>query len=79
MMAFPEYILVASDRQVVNGVITQNYVFAFLSGQAIARKLAFSKRAKKKKRVYATFHFSRVYFYRCHPGDHWKPGEKLQC
>ena len=29
LMVLPEYILVTSDRQVVNGVIAQNYVFVF--------------------------------------------------
>ena len=38
-----------------------------------------SFKLREKKRVYATLRFSRVYFNRCHPGDHRKPGEKLQC
>ena len=33
-------------------------------------EICFLKRAKKKKRVYATLRFSRVNFNRCHPRDH---------
>ena len=47
LMVLPEYILVASDRQVVNGVITQNYVF-FLFWPGHSQKNAFSKRVKKR-------------------------------
>ena len=44
---------------------TKIRIFSF-SGQ----KYAFLKRAKKKKRVYATLRFSRVNFNRCHSRDH---------
>ena len=53
------------------GVIAQNHVFFFLFWPGHSQKNAFSKRA--------TLRFSRVYFYRCHPGDHRKPDEKFQC
>ena len=49
------YILVASDRQVVNGFIAQNYVFFSFSGQAIARRMLSQKGRKKKGICYIAF------------------------
>ena len=47
--------------------ITQKYGF-FLFWPGYSHKNSFLKRAKKK-RVYGTLRFSRVYFNRCHPVD----------
>ena len=52
-VALPEYIPVASDRQVVNSVIAQNYVFFSFFWQGHSQKNAFSKRAKKKSICYS--------------------------
>ena len=49
-MALPEYIIIASDRQ----------VFPF-SGQAVARKML--SQEGRIKDVYTTLRFLRVYFY----------------
>ena len=75
-MALPEYL--ASDRQVVSGVIDKHHTkirvfFLFWPGHS--QKNAFLKRVKK--RVYVFYEF--FFFCCCHPGDHRKPGEKLQC
>ena len=72
-VALPEYIPVPSDRQVINSVIAQNYVFFPFSGKAIARKMLSQK--GRIKDVYTTLRFLRVYFYRCHPEVGWGQGE----
>ena len=46
-MVLPEYILVASDRQVVNGVITKNYIFFPLLARPQPEK-CFLKKGEKK-------------------------------
>ena len=52
-VALPEYIPVPSDRQVINSVIAQNYVFFPFSGKAIARKMLSQKGRKKKSICYS--------------------------
>ena len=76
-MALPEYIIIASDRQVVNYRLKKNNTiilgFFPFSGQAIARKMLSQK--GRIKDVYTTLRFLRVYFYRCHPEVGWGQGE----
>ena len=56
LMVLPEYILVASNRQVVNGVITQNYVFFPLLARPQPEK-CFLKKGEKKEYNYSTLRF----------------------
>ena len=74
--ALPEYIIIASGRQVVNYSHKMLFFF-FLFWPGHSQKNAFLERANK--RVYTTLPLLTVYLYRSHPGDHRKQGEKLQC
>ena len=75
LTALPEYIIIASGRQVVN--YSHKNAFFFLFWPSHSQKNAFLERANK--RVYSTLRFLTVYFYRSLPGDHRKQAEKLQC
>ena len=60
-VALLKYISVASDRQVVNSVIAQNYVFFPFSGKVIAEK-CFLKKGEKKKSICYSVLFQEYIF-----------------
>ena len=73
LMALPEYIIITSDRQVVNyrlKKITQKYWFFSLFWPGHSQKNAFSKRANKRCIYYIAFFKSL--FLSLLPGDHRK-------
>ena len=73
------WICISKSLPVVKWSITHTKMlfFFFLFWPGHSQKNAFLERANK--RVYTTLRFLTVYFYRSHPGDHRKQGEKLQC